>query len=64
MFPAASDAVQVTGVVPIVNVEPKAGSQVGPLVTPTLSVAASPEDPVEGTNHGNTIPDSLDVEFV
>ena len=38
-YPAASDAVHVTVVVPTLNIEPDARSQVGPLVIPTLSVA-------------------------
>ena len=38
-FPAASVAVHVTVVVPSGNVEPEDGEQVGPEVTPTLSVA-------------------------
>ena len=41
MFPAASVAVHVTVVVPIGNVEPEAGSQVGPVVTATSSVAVA-----------------------
>ena len=43
IFPAASVAVQVTVVIPIGNMVPEAGSQVGPLITPTLSVAVTPE---------------------
>ena len=38
-FPAASDAVHVTVVVPIPNIEPDGLSHVGPDVTATLSVA-------------------------
>ena len=38
-FPAASDAVQVTVVVPAEKLEPEGGEQVVPEVTPTLSVA-------------------------
>ena len=38
MFPAPSDAVQVTVVVPIPNIEPDGLSHVGPDVTATLSV--------------------------
>ena len=41
MFPAASDAVQVTVVVPTEKLEPEDGEQVGPEVTPTLSVAVT-----------------------
>ena len=41
VFPSASDAVHVTVVVPIENVEPEAGSQVGPVVTATSSVAVA-----------------------
>ena len=37
-FPAASDAVQVTVVVPTEKLEPEDGEQVGPEVTPTSSV--------------------------
>ena len=37
-FPAASLAVHVTVVVPIGNKKPEDGEQVGPEVTPTLSV--------------------------
>ena len=40
-FPAASDAVQVTVVVPTGNVEPEEGEQVGPEVTPTSSDAVT-----------------------
>ena len=39
VFPASSDAVQVTGVGPTGKNEPEAGEQVGPEVTLTLSVA-------------------------
>ena len=42
VFPAASVAVHVTVVTPIGNMVPEAGSQVGPLVTATLSVAVTP----------------------
>ena len=38
-FSAASDAVQVTVVVPTGKLEPEGGEQVGPEVTATLSVA-------------------------
>ena len=38
-FPAASDAIQVTVVVPTEKLEPEDGEQVGPEVAPTLSVA-------------------------
>ena len=38
VFPAPSDAVQVTVVVPIPNIEPDGLSHVGPDVTATLSV--------------------------
>ena len=38
-FPAASDAVQVTVVLPTANVVPEAGVHVGPLVTPLSSDA-------------------------
>ena len=41
VLPAASLAVHVTVVAPIGNVEPEAGVHVGPLVTPTLSVAVT-----------------------
>jgi len=41
VLPAASLAVHVTVVIPIANVEPEAGVQVGPLVTPMLSVAVT-----------------------
>ena len=51
MFPSASDAVHVTVVVPIGNVEPEAGSQVGPVVTATSSVAV--------TSNVIAVPDSL-----
>ena len=51
MFPAASDAVHVTVVVPIENVEPEAGSQVGPVVTAMLSDAV--------TSNVTAVPDSL-----
>ena len=40
-FPAASDAVHVTSVIPIENMVPDAGVHVGPLVTATLSVAVT-----------------------
>ena len=40
-FPAASDAVHVTSVIPIENMVPDAGSQFGPVVTATLSVAVA-----------------------
>ena len=40
-FPAASDAVHVTSVIPIENMVPDAGSQFGPAVTATLSVAVA-----------------------
>ena len=41
VFPAASDAVQVTVVVPTEKLEPEDGEQVGPEVTPTLSDAVT-----------------------
>ena len=41
-FPASSDAVHVTSVIPIGNIVPDAGVHVGPLVTATLSVAVTP----------------------
>ena len=41
-FPASSVAVHVTSVIPIGNIVPDAGVHVGPLVTATLSVAATP----------------------
>ena len=41
-FPAESDAVHVTSVIPIGNMVPDAGVHVGPLVTATLSVAVTP----------------------
>ena len=41
VFPASSDAVHVTIVGPTENVEPEAAEQVGPEVTPTLSVAVT-----------------------
>ena len=41
-FPAESDAVHVTSVIPIENIVPDAGVHVGPLVTATLSVAVTP----------------------
>ena len=40
-FPASSDAVHVTSVIPIGNMVPDAGVHVGPLVTATLSVAVA-----------------------
>ena len=40
-FPAKSDAVHVTVVTPIENMVPDAGSQFGPAVTATLSVAVA-----------------------
>ena len=40
-FPAASDAVQVTVVVPAGKLEPEDGEQVGPEVTPTSSDAVT-----------------------
>ena len=40
-FPAASDAVQVTVVVPTEKLEPEDGEQVGPEVTPTSSDAVT-----------------------
>ena len=40
-FPASSDAVHVTVVVPTGNNDPDAGVHVGPLVTPMLSVAVA-----------------------
>ena len=39
LFPSASYAVHVTVEFPIGNILPDAGEQLGPLVTPTLSVA-------------------------
>ena len=42
IFPAASVAEHVTVVIPIGNMVPDAGVQVGPLVTATLSVAVTP----------------------
>ena len=42
VFPAASVAEHVTVVIPIGNMVPDAGVQVGPLVTATLSVAVTP----------------------
>ena len=56
VFPAASDAVQVTVVVPTEKLEPEDGEQVGPEVTPTLSDAS--------TVNGITLPAGLEVEFV
>ena len=41
VFPAPSDAVHVTVVVPTENNVPDAGVQVGPLVTPILSIAVA-----------------------
>ena len=41
MFPAASDAVQVTGEVATAKFDPEDVEQVGPEVTPTLSVAVT-----------------------
>ena len=41
MFPAASDAVHVTAVVPTGNTVPGGEEHVGPLVTPTSSVAVT-----------------------
>ena len=41
VFPAASDAVQVTVVVPTEKLEPEGGEQVGPEVTPTSSDAVT-----------------------
>ena len=41
-FPASSDAVHVTSVIPIGNIVPDSGVHVGPLVTATLSVAVTP----------------------
>ena len=41
MFPHASDAVQVTIVVPIGKLEPEGGKQVGPEVTATSSDAVT-----------------------
>ena len=41
-FPASSYAVHVIVVIPIGNIVPDTGSQVGPLVTATLSVAVTP----------------------
>ena len=38
-FPAESDAVHVTSVIPTENRYPDAGVHVGPIVTPTLSTA-------------------------
>ena len=40
-FPAESDAVHVIVVTPIGNIVPEAGSQFGPAVTATLSVAVA-----------------------
>ena len=40
-FPASSYAVHVTSVIPIGNMVPDAGSQFGPYVTATLSVAVA-----------------------
>ena len=42
LFPAASDAIHVTVVVPIENIVPDAGVHVGPVVTAMLSVAVTP----------------------
>ena len=39
LFPSASYAVHVTVELPIGNILPDTGEQLGPLVTPTLSVA-------------------------
>ena len=55
-FPAASVAVQVTVVVPIGKLEPEDGEQVGPEVTPILSVAT--------TVNSIILPSELEVEFV
>jgi hypothetical protein len=55
-FPAASVAVHVTVVLPIGKLEPEDGEQVGPEVTPTLSVAV-------GVN-SIILPAGLEVEFV
>ena len=51
MFPAVSDAVHVTVVVPIENVEPEAGSQVGPLAAGLMKVAV--------TSNVTAVPDAL-----
>ena len=52
VFPAASDAVQVTVVVVTEKNEPEAGEQVGPEVTLTLSVAV--------TSNVTAVPDGSD----
>jgi hypothetical protein len=54
VLPAASDAVQVTVVVPTEKLEPEDGEQVGPEVTPTLSVAV--------TVNVTVLPSELEVE--
>ena len=54
-FPAASVAVHVTVVLPIGKLEPEDGEQVGPEVTPTLSVAY--------TVNSIILPAGLEVEF-
>ena len=51
MFPTVSDAVHVTVVVPIGNVEPEAGSHVGPLAAGLMKVAV--------TSNVTAIPDAL-----
>ena len=56
VFPAASDAVQVTVVVPTGKLEPEDGEQVGPEVTPTSSDAV--------TVNVTVLPAELEVEFV
>ena len=56
-FPAASDAVQVTVVVPTGKLEPEYGEQVGPEVTPAAS------DAVAFVNT-TVLPVELEVEFV
>ena len=55
-FPAASDAVQVTVVVPTWKLEPEDGEQVGPEVTPTSSDGV--------TVNAIVLPAGLEVEFV
>ena len=56
VFPSASDAVQVTVVVPTGNKEPDDGEQVGPEVTPISSDAV--------TLNVTARPAELEVEFV
>ena len=66
MFPAASDAVQVTIVVPTEKLEPEGGEHVGPEVTPTSSdaVIVKPEEPDMPVENVIVLPAELEVEFV